>query len=187
MKPAVRTKVEIDPGEAFSLYALHGGNVERVALILGADVADVAGMASRWNWKVKVKDATGDSTDSTEAQRQLNRGVNFIQAHRLRSFVDSVIQELSDSDAMRAATTIASANGSRRDFRVLRDVAEAARTAQELTYRALGDSLDAARNERAKGSEGSIALAAMAAMDAADAAPGVSSVELVRRSLAKPA
>lgn len=179
---------EVDPGEAFALFALHNGNPDRVALILDVDPSEIRAMAKRWDWANKVTASTGEAADSGAAQRELNRGVNFIQAHRLRSFVDLAIRELSDPEQLRAATTVVSNRGAeRRDFRILRDIAEAARTAQELTYRALGDSMDTTRNDKVRPSDGSLALAAMSAMDAADAAPGVSSVDLVRRSLATPA
>ena len=180
--------VEVDPAEAFALFALHAGNVERVAVILDTDPAAIEAMAKRWKWSEKVVRTQGDAEDSSAAQREVNRGVNYLQAHRLRSMVDRVLVELAMPGKLEDATTIVGMNGShKRDYRVLRDVAEAARTAQDLTYRALGDSVDLARNDKAKGKAGDLSLGVLAAMDAADAAPGTSSVDIVRKSLRNPA
>lgn len=186
--PVVALDVGPDPAEAFALFALHAGNVERVALILGVEVEVIEAMVVRWGWNKKVARTVGDSADAPAAQREVNRGVCYIQAHRLRSLVDAVLVELSDPEVFRDATTIVGVGGaSRRDFRVLRDIADAARTSHDLTYRALGDSVDVARNDRAGRADGTAALDVMAAMDAADAAPSTSAVELVRRSLSAPA
>lgn len=182
--------ITLDPAEVFAVYLQQGGSVSRTALTLRLPDETVAGMVQQYGWDVKVKDYTGGADEPTQAdfqrgQRTLNRAINFIQAHRLRDLVDRVVRKLSTDQTLEEFTTVSSKNGFRRDLKPLRDLAEAARVAQELSYRSLGDSMDVSvRDDSDAAKEGKdLQLAVLSAMDAADRHPKTNSADLVRQDI----
>lgn len=179
-----------DPAEVFAVYLQQGANAQRTALTLKIPVAEVEGLVRQHRWDVKVKEYTGGIENPTledfqRGQRGLNRAVNYIQAHRLRDLVDRVVQKLNDPQTLEEYTTVRTKDGFRRDLKPIRELAEAARTAQELSYRALGDSMDVSvTDDQTAAKDGKdLQLALIQAMDAADRNPKTSSTELVRASV----
>lgn len=179
-----------DPAEVFAVYLQQGANAQRTALTLKIPVAEVEGLVKQHGWDVKVKEYTGGIENPTledfqRGQRGLNRAINYIQAHRLRDLVERIVQKLNDKETLEEYTTIRTKDGFRRDLKPIRELAEAARTAQELSYRALGDSMDVSvTDDQTAAKEGKdLQLALIQAMDAADRNPKTSSTELVRASV----
>lgn len=179
---------KVDPTDVFSAFVLHGGDCARAAIIVGLTTTEVESMATQWGWRAKLASLTVGTKgplDGNVTQRELRRGLAFIQAHRLGSIIDRLVLELGDDDALRQSTTKYDRQGNPvRDYKGIRDIAAAMRDAHELAYRALGDSMDVTRKEHSgSGREGDYVLSAMAAMDAADACPKTSSADLVRQAL----
>ena len=179
-----------DPAEVFAVYLQQGANAQRTALTLKIPVSRVEDLVKLHRWDVKVKEYTGGIENPTledfqRGQRGLNRAVNYIQAHRLRDLVDRIVRKLNDQDTLEEYTTIRTKDGFRRDLKPIRELAEAARTAQELSYRALGDSMDVSvTDDQTAAKDGKdLQLALIQAMDAADRNPKTSSTELVRASV----
>lgn len=173
----------IDPAEAFSLFVVNQGNALRCAMQLKTTPEAIESMAKQFGWAGKLK-TFRDGSSADEASDSVNRGVSFILGHRFRKLVEVVVDELQDPAKLADATTVTTQFGSRRDFKVLRDLGAALESACEITYRALGDQPGPANSRKAtKGGHGDLVLSAMAAMDAAEACPDKSSTELVRQSL----
>ncbi len=175
-----------DPGEIFAVLLQFNGDVTRTASTLQLEDDTVRALATKHGWLAKIQSYTGPDAAGKEG-RTINRAVNFLLAHRLRSLVDKVATNLGqDDDMLTQALVVTNAAGSRVDMKVLRDLADAGRIASEMTYRALGDSMDqtiADGKGDPKKKATATHLSVMEAMDRADCNPKVSVVELVHQDV----
>lgn len=181
-----------DPVEIYSVYLQMGASAERTALTLRVPLAQVEALVKEHRWDLKARELAPEAgenptqLDFQRGQRALNRSVNFVQAHRIRELVDRLLVKLlSNQDTLEEYTTVRTKDGFRRDIKPIRDLAEAAKAAQELTYRSLGDSMDVSVGDdrQAAQSGKDLQLTIMAAMDAADRNPKTHSVELIREGV----
>ncbi len=187
MSPAV------DTIRIFETYIAFNGDVARTAVACNLTAAEVEDMAHTQGWKERAKEWTTLKEGSTaDVAVQVNRAVNFVQAHRLRSLIDKVVGELSKlepTDLISRLSTVTTGKGgtTRETFntRALTDLVKAAESAHLMTQRALGDTVQErpATGETRKGS--SIALLVGSAMSAAEDV-GVDSVSVVRKTLGNP-
>lgn len=181
----------LDVSKIFQTYLVFGGDVDRTAVALNEDAEIISELALQENWKAKLGQLSKITDgDSKELQVQINRAVNYVQAHRIRSIVDKVVSHLSTKSAEELVdlfTKVGRNGESEFSSRPLADLVKAAETCQAMTQRALGDTAaERPAEESSKNSKGSnISLQVMAAMNAADAA-GMNSVELVRKELTAP-
>jgi hypothetical protein len=185
-------KNELDVSQIFQTYMVFGGDVDKTAVAINEDPEVVKALAVQENWQGKLaqvgKITDGDSKD---LQVQINRAINYVQAHRIRSIVDKVVSHLSAKtaeDLVALFTKVGRDGSSEFSSRPLADLVKAAETCQVMTQRALGDTV-AERPEESSGKSAkgaNISLQVMAAMNAADAA-GLNSVDVVRKELAAPA
>ena len=178
----------LDVSQIFQTYIAFAGDAERTAVALNMHVSEIRQLANAENWQAKVSEWTKlREGDPRDVQIQINRAVNYVQAHRLRSVIDKVVSHLSEMDAAGIVDTLTknSAHGSEFSARPLTDLVKAAEACQAMTARALGDTIGERpeADPNAKGS--SIALQVMAAMSAADKV-GLDSVEIVKEQLAQP-
>jgi hypothetical protein len=183
-------KNSLDVAQIFQTYMLFAGDVERVALACDVDRVHVQQLAHCENWAAKVADMERLRGENADAQIQLNRGVNYVQAHRLHSILDKVIGHLSlksAEDIVDLCTKVGKGGETEFSARALTDLVKAAESCQVMTQRALGDTA-AERPEasEAKGKGSQVALNVMAAMNVADKS-GLDSVSLVRQQLGAPA
>lgn len=175
----------LDVAQIFQTYVTFGGDVDKTAAATGISREAVRQLVAAEKWKDKISEwmelREGDPRD---LQIQINRAVNYVQAHRLRAVIDRVIAHIAtlDEEKLTELLTKTTKDGSEFVTRPITDLVKAAEACQAMSARALGDT--AAERPDDPGSKGSsVALQVMRAMNAADAS-GLSSVEVVRKELA---
>ena len=184
-----------DITKVFETFMAFGGDVSRTAVACNLSIDEIKELARLENWHEKVQQWNTLREGSTaDVSIQVNRAVNFVQSHRVRSLIDAAIGQLlklSPEELMDKLTTKAKGKDGEVvtlnfSARALTDLVKAAETAHLMTQRALGDTV-AERPESQETRKGSsIALLVQAAMSAADDA-GLDSVEVVKKQLANPA
>lgn len=177
--------------QAFQTYVAFNGDCQRTAVALNITLAEVQGMAAQGDWEKHAEQWKSlREGSSQDVSIQVNRAVNFVQAHRLRGLIDKVVSKLSDMPADELMDLLATkAKGKDGELRVtgfsvrqLTDLTKAAEAAHLMTQRALGD-VTGERPDETKGNKGSsIAILVQQAMAAADKS-GVNSVDVVREQL----
>jgi hypothetical protein len=149
---------DLDREQAFLLYATFTGDIVRTAHALNVPEAAVLKMADDEGWQNKLGPilALKKSTRPGDVERACNRALNFVQAHKMRLFVQRVLHRVSSMNDGELEEYIfqstASKNGDtskKMTTRAVADLAVAMEKAQSLTYQALNDSAP----ERAKRKE----------------------------------
>jgi hypothetical protein len=150
--------VDIDRENCFLLFATFCGDIVKTAAAAGIPEAAVLKMCEDEGWHNKLAPilALKKSTRPGDIERGINRAINFVQAHKMRLFVQRVLQRLitmgdaeleeylfyggekKDGTAVKKLST-----------RAIADLAVALEKSQSLTYQALNDSAP----ERAKRKE----------------------------------
>jgi hypothetical protein len=181
----VVNKNTLDVAQIFQTYITFCGDVDRTAVALNLDAVTIEQLAQAENWKRKAEQWNGlREGDPRDVQIQINRAVNYVQAHRLRALLDLVIADLQDESKGKLIDrlTVNTKNGPEFKTRALTDLVKAAEACQLMTQRALGDTSEERPEEQ--GSKGSnIALLVMKALSAADET-GLDSVAIVRKQIA---
>lgn len=181
-------KNTLDVAQIFQTFITFCGDVDKTAVALNLDRETIAQLAHAENWTQKVGEWSAlREGDPRDLQIQINRAVNYVQAHRARALLDKVIGFLSEGDAAALVDrlTINTKNGPEFKTRALTDLVKAMEACQLMTTRALGDTVDE-RPEDSNGNKGSsVALLVMNAMNAADE-HGLDSVQVVKKQLAGP-
>lgn len=188
MSITVVNKNALDVSQIFQTYLTFFGDADRTAIALNLDPVVVRDLARSENWSAKISemDKLRDG-DAKDFQIQLNRAVNYVQAHRLRSIFDRLITVLAEKSGEEMITLLSKSTRGSVEFstRPLADLAKAVEACQAMTQRALGDTA-AERPEDPGNQRGSrMALLVMNAMDAADKLGG-DSVSVVREQLQAP-
>ena len=181
----------LDVSQVFQTFITFGGDVERTALAVGMQPVDVRNLAAQERWADKLslwnEFQTGDKKD---LQIQINRAVNYVQAHRMRSIIDKIITELSAKDGKGLIELLTEVHNGEKSSsekfsaRAITDLVKGAEACQLMTQRALGDSNAAGSGENSTDGS-SIAISVMRAMAAADQL-GIDSVAVVRKQLQVP-
>jgi len=159
-----------DPAQVFLTYIQFGGNIEQTAMVLQLEVCTIEALSAAGQWPKKIAEIKklADGKDAKEYGLSVNRGINLIQADRLRRLVDRVLSALtskSDEEIMDILTTTGP-KGSSFSTRPLTDLVKAAAEAQLMTRLALGDvGAGELGDDTGKGSD--IAMSVMKAMQAA--------------------
>jgi len=176
-------KNHFDVAQVFQAYLQFNGDVVKTSVACEIAPEDVTALAVSERWESKLADLRSIQEATPDAQVQINRAINYVQAHRARSVLDKVLTELGKKDgaALVDFLTVKTEKVSEFKSRALTDLVKAMEACQQMTARALGDS--GADNREEKGKAGSsVALTVMRAMSAADNL-GVDSVEVVKRQL----
>jgi hypothetical protein len=178
----------LDVSNIFQHYITFGGDVAKTAVALNLDPQDVRDLArvEKWSDKVEAWNQIRQG-DSQDVQVQVNRAINFVQSHRMRSILDKIVSHLStkDAEALVELLTTHGKNGSSFSARPLTDLVKGLEACQLMTQRALGDTA-AERPDASKSVKGSsIALLVMNAMNAADSF-GLDSAGVVKQQLTNP-
>jgi hypothetical protein len=179
----------IDVAQIFQTYIAFGGDVDKTSVALDLPAEDIRQLASAENWARKIDDWTKlREGDPRDVQIQINRAVNYVQAHRARALLDKVISHLSEGDAERLVDrlTVNTKNGPEFKTRALTDLVKAMESCQLMTQRALGDTVGERPEENGNVKGSNVALLVMNAMNAADET-GLDSVAVVKKQLAAPA
>ena len=159
-----------DPVQVFLTYMQFAGNVEQTAAVLDLDTSSVKALEVAGNWKGKIEELVrlSEGKEPGEFKIAINRGVNFIQADRLRRLLDRVLTSLSNmpDEELIGLLTTTGPKGASFSTRPLTDLTKAAAEAQAMTRLALGDvGAGTLAEEDSKGSD--IALSVMKAMNGA--------------------
>lgn len=178
----------LDVSTIFQTYLTFYGDVERTAVAMQIDAQTVRDLANAERWADKVSELNQlRAGDSRDVQVQINRAINFVQAHRIRSVLDKVVSHFSKMDAEGLVDTLTHVdkNGSSTfSARALTDLVKALETTQLMTQRALGDTAsEQGGGKEPKGSK--VALLVMDAMNAAEAS-GLDSASVVRQQVNPP-
>ena len=172
----------------FEHYLTFSGDAAKTAVALNLDVQDVRDLATSERWADKVEAWTSlQQGGSQDVQVQINRAINYVQSHRMRSVLDKLVSHLSTktADELVDMLTATSKNGNAFSTRALTDLVKGIEACQLMTARALGDTV-AERPDASKEKKGSaIALQVMAAMSAADTL-SLDSAGTVKKQLAAP-
>jgi hypothetical protein len=111
----------------------------------------VVELAAMENWKAKLSGLSANKGTAKDIAVQINRAVIFGHAHRMRTIIGNLIQELHDDpEHLRSYLEIPTKGGTIRSFKALLDLSKALESVSCLAQRALGDTPD----ERPKGAKG---------------------------------
>src|SRR6267142_484118 len=141
---------DLDKDNVFMLYATFCGDRERTAHAMNITSEEVLAMAEQGKWDQKLRGILElmKSGKAGDVERAMNRAVNYVQAHRLRSFLERVLQHIFSrpleqiEEWMFAFQYIKGNPEPVKKFstRPLADLAAALEKCHSLTYLALGDS-----------------------------------------------
>lgn len=187
MSSAVSLKDKHDVSQIFLTFLAFQGDADKTAYALDLDVAVVRDLARSEKWDAKVSNMVQiREGEANDLQIQINRAINYVQSHRLRSVIDATLLHLTKDgvESMIGKLTVVGREGQRElKIKAITDLVKAAEAVQMMTQRALGDTAGERKPEQGKdGSQ--TALRVMEAMNAADAAAGTGSVDVVREQLA---
>ena len=186
MTPSVN-KNDLDVAQVFQTYVALNGDVAKTALVLELPRDTVQNLASieRWGDKIQEWNKLREG-DAKEAQVQINRAINYVQAHRSRNLLDKVISHLSQGSAedLIDRLTITTRNGPEFKTRALTDLVKAMEACQLMTQRALGD-VAAERPAEPTSQQSNLALLVLNAMNAAEKDTNLDSVAVVRKQLSE--
>jgi hypothetical protein len=140
-------KIKFDRQAAFLLYAQFCGDAVRTAAALNIKPCDILEVSKEAKWDEQIQPilelkASGRPGD---VERALNRAVNFVQAYKLKIFLERVLHKLDqmkDEDIEDFVFQSSVRDGvvtKKLDMRPLTDLVAAVEKAHALTYAALGD------------------------------------------------
>lgn len=172
---------QIDRKNAFLLYATFCGDLEQTAHALGVPPAVVAHAALLDKWDEQLKTIIGMKKSSRpgDVERAINRAVNFVQAFRMRLFIERVIQKLTGLDDAELNDYLFEVRESKAGTiskhvttRPIADLTSALEKCHALTYLALNDTAQdrSRRQEQADNQEfeaGALHIAIARAMQVA--------------------
>jgi hypothetical protein len=143
---------ELNREQAFQIYSLFAGDAEKTAAALGIEVCHVERVATQEGWADKLAAIIRlkKSGRPGDFERAINAALNFVQAHRLRMFLERQLQKFEAmTDAELASFLCKEVETIRKDgvrtvtrtnsTRSLTDYAAALEKAHSLTYLALHD------------------------------------------------
>lgn len=156
--------IRLDREQSFLIFCTFGGDCVRTAAALNIRACDVLKMAEEEGWLEKMKPIlelkkTGKPQDY---ERALNRCLNFVQAHRMRLFVEKILHKLMSMGNEEVEEYIFSDHSAkdgtafkRLSTRSIADLASAMEKAHALSYQALSDtSTDRAKRKELEGEDG---------------------------------
>ena len=178
-------KNTLDVSRIFSTYLAFGGDLARTSQICDdVDPRAIHQLAAAERFAEKLEHLDYMKGDDRDTQSKINRRVNYIQAHRLRTIIDKVLNDLEQKtpDELLKAMTVRTSNGLEFKPSLLTDLAKAAEVAHLMTQRTLGDTPAEQARDQQKIKGRDVALAVLAALNAAEEmVPG--SIDLLRREL----
>lgn len=146
-----------EPEDIFRLYAQFCGDLDRTACATGKSVDEVVELAEagKWQKKIAVLLRLKDSGVPGDAERGINRAVNFIQADRMRQIVEraiQVLQKMSNEEFVRLCLVESfdhQGNGSTKIvMRAFADLATSLEKCHAMTYQALSDTATDRKDRR---------------------------------------
>src|SRR5690349_6300077 len=88
--------IDFDRAQVFLLYATFCGDVERTALAAGLNAVDILRVADEEGWALKLEPILKlkRSTRPGDFERAMNRALNYVQAHRMRLFLERIVAKV---------------------------------------------------------------------------------------------
>ncbi len=154
--------VELDKAQTFMLFATFAGDVVRTAHAAGVRPVDILKVAEAEGWMEKLKPIIElqKSQKPGDLERAMNRAINYVQAHKLRLFLERIMSRIcgmNETDLreylFQGETKLNKAGepvseSKKLSTRPLADLAAALEKVHSMTYLALGDlSSDRARRK----------------------------------------
>lgn len=139
-----------DIAQIFSVYMSFVGDADQTAAALSLDPKLVQALADQEDWVTKVKHLSQMSKSGKpgDFEKAANRALNFVQAHRLRGVLTSLLTNYEAREPSDIAeVTFSTAGVQKVSCKFLSDLASAMEKVHQLTYASLGDSV-AERNAR---------------------------------------
>lgn len=155
--------LKFDREQAWLIYCTFTGDCERTAAALNIRAIDVLKMSEEEGWQEKMKPIlelkkTGKPQDY---ERALNRCLNFVQAHRMRLFVERILHKLMSMGNEEVEEYIFSDHSAkdgtafkRLTTRAIADLASALEKAQSMSYLALADTAQDRAKRKDSGDDG---------------------------------
>lgn len=178
-----------DVENAFLLYCCFCGDVARTAHALAVPPALIEQLATEHRWDSKLKPIIDlkASTRAGDVERAVNRALNFVQAHRLRLFLERVLRQMCGMSVtdMEAFLFPIEKRG-RKGFevvhqslttRALADLAAALEKTHSMTYLALNDTATERKERKEEGNDDATAAETHIRLAAAMAASGGGSLQ----------
>lgn len=151
--------IKLDTQYVFQLYATFCGDVERTAAASGLQPIDIVRLADEEGWAEKLASIIKlkKSGRPGDIERAISRAMNFVQAHRMRLFLDRIVSKLTSLSEeeilkyMMTTTTKTSKDGTVSESMALNtrpfaDLTASLEKVHHMLYMALADS----PNERDK-------------------------------------
>lgn len=145
-------------------YAAFSGDVEKTSISSKVPAAIILALEHDFDWPTKLKRLKSGAGVS-DAEKTANRAVNYLQAQRMRDILERSIQLLEDEEALVKAllkfkfTKEGEVESVEVNPKAVLDLTKALETAQNMSYRALGDKLPTQAdtvNEKDKGTGGNL-------------------------------
>lgn len=141
--------VELDVAQIFQLYCVFCGDVVRVAHVAGIKPVDVLRVASAEGWDEKLGPILelSRSQKPGDWERACSRALNYVQAHKLRMFLERVLSRITSMEAEELESYILTSKLDKNGVetakvlstRALADLASAIEKCHVLTYLSLSD------------------------------------------------
>lgn len=165
-------EVSFDRTNAFQLFAAFTGDLERTAHALNISPVALLRVADAEGWMRKLEPiiALKKSNKPGDVERGINRALNYVQAFRMRIFIERVINRLTGFSPEELDEYIFTAHEdktgdkySKLTTRAIADLTSALEKAHSLTYLALGDTTgDRNRRQEQATDDGSVGQLHMA-------------------------
>lgn len=138
---------KLDRENAFMLYATFCGDVVRTAAALNIAPSAVIRIAEEDNWNAKLAPIIELQKSATpgDIERAVNRALNFVQAHKMRLFLQRVVARVTGMTDSEVEEYVMAGHGKdgfvfkQLSTRALADLASALEKCHALTYMALSD------------------------------------------------
>lgn len=187
----ILNKNKLDVSQILLTFVALVGDVVKTAEALNLDPEVVQKLADAEGWNTKIQRITllAGSGRPGDFERAQNRALSFVQGHRIRSLLDSIITHFAgmEPDEIIDAIAVRSKSGAKQvSARFFTDLAAAAEKAHHMTYAALGDTAtDRAQRDSEPDEMNASALhaAVLASLNAAGAA--VKPADVIVRELAQ--
>lgn len=148
---------KVDQVKVFNLFAFFGGDIQRTAEVARCDCRIVEALAHDFSWHVKLKGMNALSNpDGLKREQENNRAANYLVAKQMMTMLESIVLDATDKPeewAERHCVEVDEEGNKTFSPKPLLEIAKAAQTIQDMTYRALGDKV-AARSDTTEASRG---------------------------------
>jgi hypothetical protein len=144
-----RPRIDFNKEDAFMLYATFCGDVERTAHALNIPVVAVLNAVEEDGWSEKLRGIIElkKSNRPGDVERAINRAMNFVQAHKLRLFLERMLGRLCGMTPEEAEKYLMQENINDKgqvkhvlSTRPMADLASALEKCHAMSYMALNDS-----------------------------------------------